>query len=189
MALRVQAANHDDLVLDQTIEHPIGEAAQEESPSLPMDDRCRKWVSSDHLKARLNRCQKVFSEPGALVLIPSIRPFDICGPLPVEGWVASTTGSDLPQNLIPGDAKVAALVDVPIQFIEPPIELCALFRGHRDIGRRPREAIPQSLKEIEPLLGTEPFDLDRCVAHNPILSPVALSGNDGEQWGSPAKRI
>jgi hypothetical protein len=87
----------------------------------------------------------------------------------------------LPQNLISGDAKGVALVDIPIQFSEPPIELRTLFRGHRDLGRRPREAIPQSLKEIEPLLGTEPFDLDRRVAHNPILSPVALLGNDGEQ--------
>ena len=175
MALRVQAANHDDLVLDQTIEHPIGEAAQEESPSLPMDDRCRRWVSSDHLKARLNRCQKAFSEPGALVLIPSIRPFDICGPLPVEGWVASTTGSDLPQNLIPGDAKLAALLDVSVQLVQAPIELFALLRGHRDVRGPTGQAIPKPLRQIQPLVGTQPLDLDRRVAHLPILSPVCPS--------------
>ena len=79
MTLRVQTANHYDLVLDQTIEDPIGEAAQEKSPSVPVDDRCRQWMGSDHLKARLNRYQEVFSEPGALVLIPPIRAFDICG--------------------------------------------------------------------------------------------------------------
>ena len=102
--------------------------------------------------------------------------------LPVEGSEASTPGSDLPQNLIPGDPKLAAFLDVSVQIVEPAVELCALLRGYGDIYRSASEAIPQPLKKIQTLLRTEAIDLDRHVTHNPILSPVVLQGNDGEQW-------
>jgi hypothetical protein len=93
--------------------------------------------------------------------------------------VASTPGSDLPQDLIPGDPKLAAFLDVSVQIVESAVELCALLRGYRDVCRGTGQAIPQPLKEIQALLGTEAIDLERRVAHNPILSPVVLQGNDG----------
>jgi hypothetical protein len=48
----------------------------------------------------------------------------------------------LPQNLVPGDPKLAALLDVSVQIIQPPVELRTLLRGHRHVRRRPRKAIP-----------------------------------------------
>jgi hypothetical protein len=93
--------------------------------------------------------------------------------LPVEGSVVSTTGSDLPQNLVPGDPELASLLDVSVQIIQPLVELRALLGGDRHVRRRPRKAIPQALKEIQTLLRAKAIDLDRRVAHNPILSPVA----------------
>jgi hypothetical protein len=108
--------------------------------------------------------------------------------LPVEESVASTTGSDLPQNLVPRNPKLAALLDVLIQISQSPIELRTLLRCHRHFRRRPSEAIPQPLKEIQALLWAEAIDFDRRVAHNPILSLVVLQGNDGEQLRSPPEK-
>ena len=102
--------------------------------------------------------------------------------LPVEGSVASTTGSDPPQNFVPGNPKLAAFLDVSVKIVQPPVELRTLLRSHRYVRRRPRKAIPQPLKEIQTLLRAEALDLDRPVAHNSILSPLVLQGNDGEHW-------
>jgi hypothetical protein len=46
---------------------------------------------------------------------------------PVEGSVASTTRSDLPQNFIPGDAQSLSLLYVPVEVGQPSIQLCALL--------------------------------------------------------------
>jgi hypothetical protein len=95
--------------------------------------------------------------------------------------VASPPGSNLPQNLIPGNPELAAPLDVSVQIIEAAVEFCALLRGHRDVCRGTGQAIPQPLKEFQALLRAEAIDLDCRVTHNPILSPVVLQGNDGEQ--------
>jgi hypothetical protein len=95
--------------------------------------------------------------------------------------VASTTGSDPPQNFVPGNPKLAAFLDVSVKIVQPPVELRTLLRSHRYVCRRPRQAIPQLLKEFQTLLRAEAIDLDRRVAHNSILSPLVLQGNDGEQ--------
>ena len=79
MALRVQAADDDGLAPNQAIEDAVWESAQEESPCVPVDDRCSQRVSSDHLQARTDRREELIPKTGALILIPPIRSFDVCG--------------------------------------------------------------------------------------------------------------
>ena len=79
MALRVQAADDDDVLTHQTIDDAVGEVPQEESPCVPMHGWCSHRMSSDHLQAHLDRRQELLAKACALVLVPPIRPFDICG--------------------------------------------------------------------------------------------------------------
>ena len=74
VAPRVKAADDDDLVPHEAIEHAVGEPFREESPSVPVDDRCSQRVSGDHLKTRLDRCEDVFPKTGALILIHRYAP-------------------------------------------------------------------------------------------------------------------
>ena len=184
----MKAADDDDVVLYEAIEHPIREPPQKESPRVPVDNRCSERMGGDHLKTRLDRCEKLLPQDRYAGSRTTDRPLRHRLLLPVEGSVASTPGSDLPQDLVPGDPKLAAFLDVSVEIIESAVELCALLRGHGDVCRGACQAIPQSLKEIQTLLRTEAIDLERRVAHNPILSPVGLQGNDGEQRRSPAAR-
>ncbi len=75
----MQAADDNDLVPDQTIEHPVGEPSEEESPRVPMDDWRGQGVSDDPLETGLDRHQELIPEAGSPFFVPPIRVFDICG--------------------------------------------------------------------------------------------------------------
>jgi hypothetical protein len=79
VTLRVQTANHDDLVSHQTVEDAIWKTPQEETPCVPVDDRCSHRMNSNHLQACPNCREKLVPEAGALVFVLPIRPFDMRG--------------------------------------------------------------------------------------------------------------
>jgi hypothetical protein len=130
-------------------------ALEQETPRITEGDRVLKRMSRDLAQGGIDGLEELFAQAGPLPLVPKTllrRP-----PRRAEGSSPLLRlTADPAKDVIPRNADRANTVE----FIKATVKLLALgWRNRHGFGCR-REAVPNLLQQLKPLLGAKARDID-----------------------------
>jgi hypothetical protein len=127
LSMEVIASDYHDRSVEQPVEDPVGEAANEDATSVAMNygvglRRCHRALDSS-----ANGIKKLFAQPRAFGLVPLVRSSQVGDGLGPQQIGRHLLGPNLLQRFVPGQA----VRSITLELIKPLVEVASLLLRER----------------------------------------------------------